>query len=98
MIDQRNDASRPAGSQRRTVLAGAAMGTAFAALGAREARAAGWPAHPKWKLVFVNHVTTNPFFVPTKYGIEDACAITGCDYQWTGSQTSNAAEMVNAMN
>ena len=22
-------------------------------------------SHPKWKFVFVNHVTTNPFFVPT---------------------------------
>ncbi len=97
MTDQRNDASRPTGSRRRTVLTSAAVGTAFAALGAREARAA-WPSHPKWKLVFVNHVTTNPFFVPTKYGIEDACAMAGCDYQWTGSQTSNAAEMVNAMN
>ena len=25
-------------------------------------------SHPKWKFVFVNHVTTNPFFVPTIYG------------------------------
>jgi simple sugar transport system substrate-binding protein len=33
-----------------------------------------FPKHPKWKFVFVNHVTTNPFFVPTKYGAEDACA------------------------
>lgn len=98
MIDSRNDHPGPAGSNRRTVLTAAAVGTAFAALRARQARAAGWPSHPAWKLVFVNHVTTNPFFVPTKYGIEDACAITNCEYQWTGSQTSNAAEMVNAMN
>ena len=26
----------------------------------------------KMKFVFVNHVTTNPFFVPTRYGAEDA--------------------------
>ena len=26
-------------------------------------------SHPKWKFVFVNHVTTNPFFVPTIYGV-----------------------------
>ena len=95
MTNERNDASGP---NRRSMLAAAALGTAFAALGAGEAHAAGWPSHPKWKLVFVNHVTTNPFFVPTKYGIEDACAVTGCEYQWTGSATSNAAEMVNAMN
>ena len=55
------------------------------------------PAHPGWKFVFVNHVTTNPFFVPTQYGIADACSMLGCTYQWTGSQTSIASEMVNAM-
>jgi simple sugar transport system substrate-binding protein len=48
--------------------------------------------------VFVNHVTTNPFFVPTKYGAEDACKLLGCKYQWTGSQSSNVAEMVDALN
>src|SRR3954454_23359779 len=41
----------------------------------------------KMKFVFVNHVTTNPFFVPTKYGAEDACKLLGCSYQWTGSET-----------
>jgi len=54
--------------------------------------------HKKWKFVFVNHVTTNPFFVPTQYGIADACSVLGCTYQWTGSQKSIATEMVNAMN
>jgi simple sugar transport system substrate-binding protein len=55
-------------------------------------------ASKKYKFVFVNHVTTNPFFVPTKYGAEDACKLLGCTYQWTGSETSNVNEMVNAMN
>jgi len=55
-------------------------------------------SHPKWKFVFVNHVTTNPFFVPTKYGAEDACKLLGCSYQWTGSENSNVNEMVNAFN
>jgi simple sugar transport system substrate-binding protein len=45
----------------------------------------------------VNHVTTNPFFTPTVYGIEDACAFFGCEYQWTGSQTATVTEMVAAM-
>jgi simple sugar transport system substrate-binding protein len=62
------------------------------------AATAGLPQHPQWKFVFVNHVTTNPFFVPTQYGIADACALLGCTFQWTGSQTSIASEMVNAMN
>lgn len=57
-----------------------------------------YPSHPKWNFVFVNHVSTNPFFVPTQYGIADACALLGCTYQWTGSQTSVASEMVNSMN
>jgi simple sugar transport system substrate-binding protein len=57
-----------------------------------------FPSHPQWNFVFVNHVTTNPFFVPTQYGIQDACALLGCKYQWTGSETSDAGQMVNAMN
>jgi simple sugar transport system substrate-binding protein len=57
-----------------------------------------FPSHPKWNFVFVNHVTTNPFFVPTMYGIQDACALVNCTYQWTGSDNSIVADMVNAMN
>lgn len=56
----------------------------------------GSPKKPHF--VFVNHVTTNPFFVPTKYGAQDACTLLGCTYQWTGSENSNVNEMVNAMN
>ncbi len=55
-------------------------------------------SHPKWKFNFVNHVTTNPFFVPTIYGAQDACSLLGTSYQWTGSQTSDISQMVNAMN
>ena len=72
--------------------------------GTTAAAAAGTPAagifgsQPKLKFVLVNHVTTNPFFVPTKYGAEDACKLLGCTYQWTGSENSNVNEMVNAFN
>jgi simple sugar transport system substrate-binding protein len=48
--------------------------------------------------VFINHVTTNPFFTPTQYGAQDACALLNCDFQFTGSKDSNVAEMVNATN
>src|ERR1700722_11650578 len=83
---------------RRGLLHGAGLGGALAVLGGiRQAEAAA-PSHPKWKFVFVNHVTTNPFFVPTQYGIQDACALLDCDYQWTGSANAGVAEMVNAMN
>jgi simple sugar transport system substrate-binding protein len=51
-----------------------------------------------YKFTLVNHVTTNTFFTPTQSGASDACKLLGCSYQWTGSQTSNVSEMVNAMN
>jgi simple sugar transport system substrate-binding protein len=72
--------------------------------GTTTAAAQGTPAagifgsQPKMKFTLVNHVTTNPFFVPTKYGAEDACKLLGCSYQWTGSETANVKEMVNAFN
>jgi simple sugar transport system substrate-binding protein len=55
-----------------------------------------FPETPEWNFVFVNHVTTNPFFVPTQYGISDADAIFGTKHQWTGSEKSDVSEMVNA--
>ena len=86
---------------RRALLQGASLGGAMALLGGGAAKAAdagAFPSHPKWRFVFVNHVTTNPFFVPTQYGIQDACKLLDCSYQWTGSANANVAEMVNAMN
>jgi simple sugar transport system substrate-binding protein len=93
---------------RRAALAGggAALLAALAACGkssednaAADGEGAGdFPKTPKYRFVFVNHVTTNPFFVPTQYGAEDACALLKCEYQWTGSETANVSEMVNAFN
>jgi simple sugar transport system substrate-binding protein len=57
-----------------------------------------YPKTPKWKFVFVNHVTTNPFFVPTQYGISDADAIFNTSHQWTGSENSDVGQMVSAVN
>jgi simple sugar transport system substrate-binding protein len=101
--------SRLAAVTRRTALTGGAAGIAAAALAAcgggsdsSSASTTGastiFKSGKKLKFVFVNHVTTNPFFVPTKYGAEDACKLLGCSYQWTGSENSNVNEMVNAMN
>jgi simple sugar transport system substrate-binding protein len=105
--------SRMAALTRRTALTGGAAGiaaTLLAACGGNSSSSSnaqsggGTPASgifkakKKYKFVFVNHVTTNPFFVPTKYGAEDACKLLGCSYQWTGSESSNVKEMVNAMN
>jgi simple sugar transport system substrate-binding protein len=53
--------------------------------------------HPKWKFVFINHATTNAFFVPTQYGAADASSLLGVSYQWTGSPSSDVGTMVNDM-
>src|SRR5271165_5927504 len=96
---------------RRRLLGSAAIGAAgatalpaiLAACGSSSTAAGAgsngnFPSHPKWNFVFVNHVTTNAFFTPTQYGIQDAVAALGCTYQWTGSASSDVGEMVNAMN
>jgi simple sugar transport system substrate-binding protein len=78
-----------------SVLASSAFGGVESAL---RTEASFIKSHPNWRFVFVNHVTTNPFFVPTQYGAADACSLLGCRYQWTGSQTAAVGEMVNAFN
>jgi len=111
--EEQTPQSRLAAITRRTALTGSAaalVSTAIAACGgdgnkpASSQAQGGTPAggifdsSKKLKFVFVNHVTTNPFFVPTRYGAEDACKLLGCEYQWTGSRESNINEMVNAFN
>src|SRR5579875_3266592 len=81
-----------------SVLAACGGSSTSASTGSGGSSEGSFPSHPKWKFTFVNHVTTNPFFVPTQYGIQDACALLGCKYQWTGSENSDAGQMVNAMN
>jgi simple sugar transport system substrate-binding protein len=56
-----------------------------------------FPPHPRWKFVFVSHLTTSPLFVPLQYGIQDACALVRCQYRWTGSDTASTAELVKAV-
>jgi simple sugar transport system substrate-binding protein len=58
----------------------------------------GFGSHPKYHFVMVNHVTTNSFFTATIYGIQDACLMNGCSYQWTGSTNSIVSQMVSAFN
>lgn len=77
--------------------AAAALGAGVGSRSVREALAQSGLPQKDYKITFVNHVTTNPFFTPTIYGIQDACAFLGCEYQWTGSETSDVAQMVSAM-
>jgi len=89
---------------RRIAIGGAALSLPALAT-AREALAAptgagggNYPAHPKWKFAFINHVTTNPFFVPTQYGASDASALLKTAFTWTGSTKADVGEMINAFN
>jgi simple sugar transport system substrate-binding protein len=109
----RPDVDRPGFDRRaflrRTAMTGIAagsVGTLLSACGSSASSGSGgssgsdavFGSHPKYKFVFVNHVTTNPFFTPTQYGAADASKLLGCEYQWTGSENSNVAQMVTAVN
>ncbi|MEV4348557.1 sugar ABC transporter substrate-binding protein [Actinoplanes sp. NPDC049596] len=109
-VEEAVETLRLPATTRRRLLTGSGLFGASLAAGALlsacsddKAAAAGaignFPETPKWKFTFVNHVTTNPFFTPTQYGMEDAAVLLGLEKpQWTGSQNSIVAEMVNATN
>lgn len=79
----------------RAALLKLAAGTAA---GAALPKALRFPApHPRWRIVFVNHALTNPFFVPAKNGSADAASLLGVRAEWTGSRSSDVGEMVRAM-
>jgi simple sugar transport system substrate-binding protein len=66
---------------------------------AAKALAGNFPSTPAWQFYFVNHVTTNTFFVPTQYGFSDAAALLHLPVpKWTGSTNSLASQMVAAIN
>jgi len=59
--------------------------------------AGNFPKTPAWQFWFVNHVYSNPFFVPTQYGFQDAAALLDIPVpKWGGSaSTSSVPEMVS---
>jgi simple sugar transport system substrate-binding protein len=112
-VEEAVDTLGLAGVARRRLLSGAGLVSATAAASALlaacsnenksnanapEGGPGNFPNTPRWRFVFVNHVTTNPFFTPTQYGAQDACALLGCSFQWTGSKDSIVSEMVGATN
>ncbi len=55
-----------------------------------------FPKTPAWQFWFVNHVTTNLFFVPTQSGFKDAAALLGLpEPKWGGSTSSSATQMAS---
>ena len=65
-----------------------------------KATAGNFPKTPAWQFWFVNHVYSNPFFVPTQYGFQDAAALLSLPVpKWGGSaSTSSVPEMVSFFN
>src|ERR1700727_2641777 len=77
----------------------AACSSSTPASSAAKGAVGNFPKTPAWTFWYVNHVTTNPFFVPTQYGFQDAAALLGLPTpKWGGSQTSLASEMVSYFN
>lgn len=55
-----------------------------------------FPKTPAWQFWFVNHVTTNPFFTPTQYGMADAAKLLGLPTpKWGGSNNSVVSDMTS---
>ena len=97
------------GPTRRKLLGGAGLVSATAAASAllaacssSSSSAAGstigsFPKTPAWKFYFVNHVTTNAFFTPTQYGMNDAAALLGLPNPvWSGSDNQVISQMTSA--
>src|SRR6202453_70277 len=97
---------------RRRLIAGAGLVSATAAASAllaacssnsSAANAASgsgaFPSTPTWQFWFVNPVTTNPFSVPTQYGLADCAKLLGIPApKWTGSTNSVASQMAAQIN
>ena len=69
--------------------------------GATQAAGGNFPKVPAWKFTFVNHVSDNPFFTPTQYGMADAAALLGIPTPaWTGalSTQSTVPTMLQSFN
>jgi simple sugar transport system substrate-binding protein len=97
------------GHTRRRLLAGTGLFSATAAAsalltacgstsgsGGSGAGAGDFPKTPPWQFWYVNHVTTNLFFVPTRLGYTDAARLLGLPTpRWGGSTSANTAQMVS---
>jgi simple sugar transport system substrate-binding protein len=80
------------------LLSACTSGSSSAASGASVA--GDFPKTPAWQFWFVNHVYSNPFFVPTQYGFQDAAALLDLPKpKWGGSASSSSVqEMVSFLN
>jgi len=56
-----------------------------------------FPAHPRWRFVFVSHNTLDPLLVATQFGAQDAASLVKCTIQWTGSPSGSLKETLDAL-
>jgi simple sugar transport system substrate-binding protein len=78
--------------------AGLSLGQLLGPAGALAGDGGGdFPAHPRWRFVFVSHQTLDPLFVATQFGAQDAAALVKCSVQWTGSPRGSVSESVKAL-
>ena len=56
-----------------------------------------FPAHPRWRFVFVSHDTLDPLLVATQFGAQDAASLVHCTTEWTGSPRGSVKETVKAL-
>lgn len=47
-----------------------------------------------YRFAMVNQLINDTLFTPTQNGAADACKLLGCSYEWTGSSSGNAQNMV----
>jgi simple sugar transport system substrate-binding protein len=81
------------------LLAACSSSSSPASASGTKAAAGNFPKTPAWQFWFVNHVTTNSFFVPTQYGFADCAALLGLPTpKWTGSTNSIASQMTQQIN
>jgi simple sugar transport system substrate-binding protein len=75
-----------------------ACGSSSSGAAAAGSTVGNFPKTPAWQFWFVNHVTTNLFFVPTKFGFADAAALLGLPTpKWEGSTNSIVSQMTAAI-
>ena len=93
----RRDTLRWLGAGGTAAAAAAALAACSSGSGSASGGAGNFPSTPAWRFVFINHVTTNSFFIPTRQGLADAAKLLGLPTpQWTGDENGNVANMATA--
>ncbi len=77
--------------------AGLSLARLFGPGAALAAGGGDFPAHPRWRFVFVSHNTLDPLLVASQFGAQDAASLVNCAIEWTGSASGSVKETVAAL-